>query len=187
MKQQCLHLALRLTHSFIHSLMGIIHSFPRESAFIVKFAVVQREKLSVSASASGPIHYTLTWLTELSPSEDLYSLNWNLPVFQGLQIKDGLCPSFHISPCILPGNFILLRKWRWVNARTFQAKCLLSACPTPTDYNKFFKSSCQLQIINSVVQQAVENLTRQSCPSASQPSSQLRQSSLVHHTATFVV
>lgn len=63
------------THSFIHSLMGIIHSFPRESAFIVKFAVVQREKLLVSVFASGPIHYTLTWLRELSPSEDLYSLN----------------------------------------------------------------------------------------------------------------
>lgn len=82
--------------------MGIIHSFPRESAFIVKFTVGQREKLSVSASASGPIHYTLTWLAELSPSGDLYSLNLNLPVSHGLHpIKDGLCPSFHISPFVL--------------------------------------------------------------------------------------
>lgn len=118
--------------TFIHSFMGIIHSFPRESVvFIVKFAAVQREKHSVSTSTSGPIGYNLRRLMELSPNEDLYFLNWNLPVFQGLQIKDGICPSFHISPCILPWISLLLRNRRWVNAKIAQEKCLLSACPTP--------------------------------------------------------
>ena len=59
------------------------------------------------------------------------------------------------------------------------------------DYNKVFKSSCQLKFINSVVQQAVENLTIQSFPSASQSSLQLntvvvRRSALVHHTVMFL-
>lgn len=60
-----------------------------------------------------------------------------------------------------------------------------------TDYNKFFKSSCQFKFINSVVRQAVENLTKQSFPSTSQSSLQLntvvmRRSALVHHAAMFL-
>lgn len=178
--------------TFICSFMGIIHSFPGESLlFILEFAAVQREKRSGSASTSGPICYNLTWLMELSPSEDLYFLNWNLPIFQGLQIEDGVYPSFYVSPCILPWISLLLRNCRWVNAKISQEKCLLSACPTPTDYNKFFKSSYQLKIINSVLQQAVENITKQSFPSTSQSSLQLntvlmRRSALVHYTAMFL-
>lgn len=186
MKQQCLHLAE--THSFIHSFTHRNHSFISKGVCLHCEIRCGTEGKALSFCFCLRTHSLHPNMANRAQSKwRLVLLKLKPTCFSRSANKRWAVPLLSYFSLYTPWNFILLRKWRWVNARTFQAKCLLSPCPTPTDYNKFFKSSCQLQIINSVVQQAVENLTRQSFPSASQPSSQLRQSSLVHHTATFVV
>lgn len=75
MKHQSLNLTMRHIHLFIHG----NHSFISKGVCLLHCKIccsIDEKTFSFYyTSASGPIHYNVTWLTEHDPREDLYFLN----------------------------------------------------------------------------------------------------------------